>query len=179
MLEDEIQYLGSRFAPRPNLAPLQHPFLQATEPVTCERQNATAWLDSPFLIPSVVAIVLHIEESGRREGEASTLTFLRSDTQSVTIGRRPGDALCEVSVDLDKALFRCPVVSRRHAKIAFTESGRVRSLIIPILGAAILTHFILGLPCRHKLSSRHSHPQARRYHQQNARARSSYSISGR
>lgn len=56
------------------------------------------------------------------------LTFYRAMTSVIEIGRRSGAEVDpEDDDELESAMFRCAVVSRKHAKIAFTDAGKVRS----------------------------------------------------
>lgn len=59
------------------------------------------------------------------------MLFRRTNTSVVHIGRRSGfdsDRRSE-DAELGNAMFRCAVVSRKHAKIAFSDSGLVRFII--------------------------------------------------
>ena len=77
------------------------------------------------LIVVVVAIRLHVEKSG--ESEAYSLLFKRENTSVIHIGRRSGHEPDKCHTDnLTSAMFRCAVVSRKHAKIVFSDSGHVR-----------------------------------------------------
>ena len=69
---------------------------------------------------------MHIEKSGGIE--AYDMLFRRANTSVVHIGRRSGFDSDKRSEDaeLGNAMFRCAVVSRKHAKIAFSDSGLVR-----------------------------------------------------
>lgn len=70
-------------------------------------------------------MTLQVEAAGDRPAES--FTFHKSVTRAVTIGRKskqvrlPGFTP-QVS---HSALFLCPVVSRKHAKITLTEFGNV------------------------------------------------------
>ena len=59
------------------------------------------------------------------------MLFRRANTSVVHIGRRSGFDSDKRSEDaeLGNAMFRCAVVSRKHAKIAFSDSGLVRFII--------------------------------------------------
>ncbi|KAF8814569.1 hypothetical protein BYT27DRAFT_7230489 [Phlegmacium glaucopus] len=97
MLDDDIVYLGTR-------------------------NNAST---PPGRSPQrpVTGIALHIEKSGGIE--AYGMLFRRTNTSVVHIGRRSGfdsDRRSE-DAELGNAMFRCAVVSRKHAKIAFSDSG--------------------------------------------------------
>jgi hypothetical protein len=46
----------------------------------------------------------------------------------IEIGRRSGADVDPEDDELESAMFRCAVVSRKHAKIAFTDAGKVRTL---------------------------------------------------
>ncbi|KAJ8496385.1 hypothetical protein ONZ51_g1154 [Trametes cubensis] len=70
---------------------------------------------------SVEGIVLHVDEYGDQPAE--TLTFTKSTSRTISVGRKSSQG--NVPDDPGRALFRCPVVSRKHAKITFTEYGNV------------------------------------------------------
>ncbi|PFH53648.1 hypothetical protein AMATHDRAFT_1284 [Amanita thiersii Skay4041] len=98
MLDDEIEYIGSRSAPRTP---------SVSDPLITHRP--------------VTGLTLHVEKSGA--SAPYELVFHKSSSSVVHIGRRHG---CESDdIDPGKAMFRCPVVSRKHAKIAFSDSGFV------------------------------------------------------
>lgn len=72
-------------------------------------------------------MILHIDELG--ENEAYKMTFKRDNTSVVQIGRRScQDAEKSCNENLSSAMFRCAVVSRKHAKIVFSDSGHVCSI---------------------------------------------------
>ncbi|KAI5891758.1 uncharacterized protein SCHCODRAFT_02629983 [Schizophyllum commune H4-8] len=93
MTDDEVQFLGMR--PASLLDPL---------PI----------VSSPHR--PVTGIALHVESSEREP--ASRMLFKRTNTKEVQIGRRHSDDTD--SADDDKALFGCPVVSRKHAILVFS-----------------------------------------------------------
>ena len=62
-----------------------------------------------------------MEKSGT--AAAYVQVFHKVHSSVVQIGRRPGTENDEYNSG--KAMFRCPVVSRRHAKIAFADTGSV------------------------------------------------------
>ncbi|KAF5319714.1 hypothetical protein D9619_008603 [Psilocybe cf. subviscida] len=70
----------------------------------------------------VTGISLHVQKNGIVE--AHTLTFRRATTSVIEIGRRSGADLDPEDDELENAMFRCAVVSRKHAKIAFTDAGK-------------------------------------------------------
>ncbi|KAJ6581231.1 hypothetical protein B0H19DRAFT_1114325 [Mycena capillaripes] len=97
--DDCIQYLGTRPATRALPSP---PFLSSSQrPVT--------------------GVALHIEKTGTEPGHG--LIFRKAEEPVVHIGRRPGSASDKGKTESGKAFFTCPVVSRHHAKIAFSDSG--------------------------------------------------------
>ncbi|KAJ6496811.1 hypothetical protein DFH09DRAFT_1205098 [Mycena vulgaris] len=97
--DDCIQYLGTKLA----AARLpSHPFLSSAQrPVT--------------------GVALHIETSGTELSHG--LIFRKAEEPVVHIGRRPGSDSAKGKKEDGKAFFACPVVSRHHAKIAFSDSG--------------------------------------------------------
>ncbi|KAJ7089655.1 hypothetical protein B0H15DRAFT_838644 [Mycena belliarum] len=96
--EDCIQYLGTRPVSRPLPS---HPFPNGSQrPVT--------------------GVALHIEGPAAECGPVDFI-FRKAEEPVVQIGRRPGSDSDKGRRD-GKASFSCPVVSRNHAKIAFSES---------------------------------------------------------
>lgn len=76
-----------------------------------------------YLKESFTGININVDESG--EQPSQNLKFWKSKARVIEIGRRSGQA--KGNEDNGKhALFRCPVISRRHAKITFSEYGNVR-----------------------------------------------------
>lgn len=71
-----------------------------------------------------LGLTIHIEKSG--PAAAYTMMFHKTDSSVIQIGRRPGTDNDTHEYDPGKAMFRCPVVSRKHAKITFTDAGSVR-----------------------------------------------------
>lgn len=66
-------------------------------------------------------IVLHVKEYEGQPPE--TMSFSKSASRTISVGRKPSQGY--IADDPERALFRCPVVSRKHAKITFTEYGNV------------------------------------------------------
>ncbi|KII90393.1 hypothetical protein PLICRDRAFT_38915 [Plicaturopsis crispa FD-325 SS-3] len=107
MLDEEVQYLGTRPAPY-DISPT--------------RTTPFHHLDQP----QVTGIVLHIKDNAYEH--ASKLEFLKSKTTSILVGRRSSsedEPRKDDNSTNAKALFRCPVISRRHSRIAFSEGGHV------------------------------------------------------
>ncbi|KAI0697988.1 hypothetical protein BC835DRAFT_1336357 [Cytidiella melzeri] len=75
--------------------------------------------------PSKVAtgISLHVEGNG--DEPSQVLNFMKDKSKVVTIGRKSTQAKHSKESTDDTALFRCPVISRRHAQIIFSECGDV------------------------------------------------------
>ncbi|KAI0086852.1 hypothetical protein BDY19DRAFT_995594 [Irpex rosettiformis] len=71
----------------------------------------------------IIGISLHVEGNGIEP--AQVLTFLKDKTPTFTIGRKSTQARHSRASTSDTALFRCPVISRRHAQISFLENGTV------------------------------------------------------
>ncbi|KAF5353815.1 hypothetical protein D9758_010573 [Tetrapyrgos nigripes] len=92
-MDDDILYLGTRHKP-------QSPF-------------------DRFTGGPVVGFTLHVDRIAQN-GEESMLTFRKAMSNTVVVGRRPQDVL---NNDPTKAMFRCPVISRTHAKFTFSDSG--------------------------------------------------------
>ena len=97
-----------------------------TDTVGAERSNLTgvshrASRTSLPLLSRVEGIVLHVEANDAQPSE--NLTFYKAHSRTIAIGRKSSQGGTEH--DPERALFRCPVVSRKHAKITFTEYGNV------------------------------------------------------
>ncbi|KAI1784578.1 hypothetical protein LXA43DRAFT_1041659 [Ganoderma leucocontextum] len=71
---------------------------------------------------TISGLVLHVEEYGEQPSE--TLIYHKSHSRTIAVGRKSSQGNPE-QPDPERALFRCPVVSRKHAKITFTEYGNV------------------------------------------------------
>jgi len=127
MLEDDIQYIGTRSAQRARLMASNCPFPTAQRRVTGEDNQAGAEVLSTN--SGILGIALHVDKSGAEP--VYDMIFRSSTTNVVHIGRRPGSDIERRQRDNEsgKAMFRCAVVSRKHAKIAFSDSGHVRYLI--------------------------------------------------
>ncbi|KAJ6624973.1 hypothetical protein B0H10DRAFT_2005130 [Mycena sp. CBHHK59/15] len=100
MDDDCIQYLCTKPATRPLPS---HPFLSNSQrPVT--------------------GIDLHVEKTATEA--ACNMTFYKAEEPVVHIGRRSASDSNKHKNEAGKSmLLSCPVVSRRHAKIAFSDSG--------------------------------------------------------
>jgi hypothetical protein len=105
--------------------------LSALSPVSASRLFFPQFvLINRFLTLSGVA--LHIESGDQ---PPYGMLFRRSHFKVVDIGRRPGGTNIEKRhepTDCGRAMFRCPVISRKHAKITFSDSGHVRPPSISI-----------------------------------------------
>lgn len=66
------------------------------------------------------------------EDISRVLRFDKLETPVINIGRMPSSRVneLEIDLDLDLAWFRCAVVSRKHAKICFADSGHVSTPIL-------------------------------------------------
>ncbi|KAJ3876034.1 hypothetical protein F5051DRAFT_46643 [Lentinula edodes] len=75
--------------------------------------------------PSVQAVTgfdLHIEKNGAEVNHC--MMFRKVNTNTVVVGRKQPQHGSDIyDSDSSSALFRCPVVSRAHAKFTFSESG--------------------------------------------------------
>ena len=119
MTDDEVQFLGMR--PASLLDPLPI--------VSSPHRPVTGQMSRPYtgkVAYIFTGIALHVESSEMQP--ASRMLFRRTNTKEVQIGRRHSDDTD--SADDDKALFGCPVVSRKHAVLVFSgDTGNVRVLI--------------------------------------------------
>lgn len=106
-----------------------------------------------------LGITLHIASNG--DEPAQILTFMKDKTRTVTIGRRSTQARHSRASTHDTALFRCPVISRRHAQITFLEDGTVRLYVYrtPQGSCMMACVFLIGLCKGPKLASRYTYPE--------------------
>ncbi|CAL1701853.1 unnamed protein product [Somion occarium] len=85
----------------------------------------------------LTGLVLHLDGWG--ELQPLTLRFYKDRTKVVHIGRKSAQNSGEYVATDDRALFRCAVVSRQHAKLIFTEHGNVS---VTDLGSHHGTHLL-------------------------------------
>jgi hypothetical protein len=128
-MDDDIQFLGMvpPISPhKPSYAYPSHPPMQppASGAYTAVKSDDT---NSGVLTHPLIGIMLVIPKSG--EEPTQTLRFLKSRSAVVHIGRA-SSALVDSDKSPDSVQFRCPVISRRHAKLMFS-SGHVRPPLSP------------------------------------------------
>ena len=112
-----------------------------------------------FYAPNILAftgISLSVDKYG--DESAHVLTFYKNKTDAVIIGRRSSASSKPSSDEHDRALFRCPVISRRHAKITFTQYGNVRLVSFYLCGMPPYSTQVPGIHLRLSLSSWYAHP---------------------
>lgn len=135
-MDDDIQFLGMvpPLSPhKPSYAHPSHPSMQPpASGASALRSHDT---DSRVLTFPLIGIMLVIPKSG--DEPTQTLRFLKSRSAVVHIGRA-SSSLIDSDKSPDSIQFRCPVISRRHAKLMFS-SGHVRRLSHPLLVSAALT----------------------------------------
>jgi len=125
-MDDDIQFLGmvspistqkSSYAhlnnPNP---PMQQP--PASGASLAVQSDET---DNGVLTYNLIGIMLVIPKSG--DEPTQTLRFLKSRSAVVHIGRASSSVI-DADKSPDSIQFRCPVISRRHAKLMFS-SGQV------------------------------------------------------
>jgi pSer/pThr/pTyr-binding forkhead associated (FHA) protein len=140
MFEDEIQCLGTRTIASGLTAPLNKDTGEEEMPFLTSRST----LDFPLPV-----IMLSVEKW--RDVPARSLVFKSSESLRgfVHVGRPRSDVKSNTA--LDGAWFRCPVVSRNHAKIKF-EDGQARlclSLFCRALKHKILQVYLIDLKSYH------------------------------
>ncbi|THH15577.1 hypothetical protein EW146_g4919 [Bondarzewia mesenterica] len=101
-MEEEVQYLG-RSSPQALVVPVT----SVGSPVDSHRP--------------VSGVLLHVPEIG--EVPSQNIYFYKSRTQVIHIGRASGSDMGKGRESNDSATFRCPVISRRHAKIILSDTG--------------------------------------------------------
>jgi len=143
-MDDDIQFLGmvspistqkSSYAHpnNPNSPMLQPPASGASLAVHSDET------DNGVLTYNLIGIMLVIPKSG--DEPTQTLRFLKSRSAVIHIGRASSSVL-DADKSPDSIQFRCPVISRRHAKLMFS-SGHVcifPSFLNPMSAPPLLTH---------------------------------------
>lgn len=158
------------FPPHPaTLAPYSHPQLAANliapsqpPPISHHPQSSPAGLTLTVTAGEDISRVLR---------------FDKLDTPVINIGRMPSSRVneLELDLDLDLAWFRCAVVSRKHAKICFADSGHVSTLVLMFpLAVAGTVPTPPGLSHRSILPSRHPLTQGRAHRSHSPRSRGPY-----
>lgn len=98
-MDDEVEYLGTNFA----------------QPATCPCDPQQP----------VTGVTLHVESCGGKP--AHNVSFFNTRTSHVHIGRKSisDDRSMRKENDDQNAVFACPVVSAKHAKLVLASSGHV------------------------------------------------------
>lgn len=133
-MDDDIQFLGmvSPVSPhRPYVHPSHPPLRPPASGASTNPPQIDATITRVLTYP-LIGIMLVIPKTG--DEPTQTLRFLKSRSTVVHIGRA-SSSLADAEKSPDTIQFRCPVISRRHAKLMFS-SGHV-SPIIPTLSSQI------------------------------------------
>ena len=75
------------------------------------------------MLTLVLGLTLRVDAWG--DQEPITLRYFKDRTQVIHIGRKSAQNPGKYIATDERALFQCPVVSRQHAKLTFTEGGNV------------------------------------------------------
>lgn len=70
-------------------------------------------------------VTLSVLPNSGEEPAGRMLVLLKDQSNVLTIGRKSAAPGPDAQDAADGATFRCPVISRKHARIAFSESGNV------------------------------------------------------
>ena len=125
MIEDDIQYIGTRNVPI-TAAPLPlHPFTSQHGTATGKDRRHKVLFDGIPNEHGPSGVILHVEANGSQA--AHDIVLRKSQTSSVTIGRKSStdNRIGGNDEDPGNIGFHCQVVSSKHAKLAFTDSGVV------------------------------------------------------
>lgn len=123
MLEDDIQYIGTRNVP---VAPLPlRPLTSQQGTATGKDRRLKVLFDRIPNERGPSGVILHVEAHGSQS--AYDIILRKSQTSSVTIGRKSSadNKISSNDEDPGNIRFHCQVVSSKHAKLAFTDSGAV------------------------------------------------------
>jgi len=151
MLDDDIQYMGTRPAQR---AVSDSPF--STRQAISGGVNQSK-VEDHRLIALISAVVLQIERSD--VDSPYEMIFSQASTDVVHVGRLSSSEAERWHGDSASALFKCAVVSRSHAKIVFSDSGHVVTSCSLLFFLALIVS-LSGLPHRLEVTPWHTCPQA-------------------
>jgi pSer/pThr/pTyr-binding forkhead associated (FHA) protein len=154
MLEDEIQYIGTRMAPAVVPTPAR-PFPSPQNPVTGKDRGHIILCSESLDERILLGVILHVEENGGQA--ARDMTFHRAQNSAVIIGRKSSSdhKFGRTDDGFGNAGFACQVVSGRHAKLAFSDSGYVSTVyliflsISPYLLLVLFQVYLIDLASRH------------------------------
>jgi hypothetical protein len=122
-MDDDIQFLGmvNNVSPhRPYVHPSHPPLRPPASGASTNAPQTDATITRLLTYP-LIGIMLVIPKTG--DEPTQTLRFLKSRSTVVHIGRA-SSSLGDAEKSPDTIQFRCPVISRRHAKLMFS-SGHV------------------------------------------------------
>ena len=123
-MDDDIQFLGmvNNVSPhRPYVHPSHPPLRPPASGASTNAAQADGTIARLLTYP-LIGIMLVIPKIG--EQPTQTLRFLKSRSTVVHIGRASSSLVGDAEKSPDTIQFRCPVISRRHAKLMFS-SGHV------------------------------------------------------
>ena len=123
MIEDEIQYLGTKMTPSAIVGRSFTPSTSVTGKARMPRRSIFRHRDER----TPLGVILHVEGSGIQA--PFEMRFLRTLTRSVTIGRKSTSDHKSAPGEPSIAGFACQVVSGKHAKLAFSDTGLVSSTL--------------------------------------------------
>jgi hypothetical protein len=138
-MDDDIQFLGivspisstKPSYPHPTNPSMSPPVSGASLAVHADDTN------SPVLTFPLIGIMLVIPKSG--DEPTQTLRFIKSRSAVVHIGRASSSIIPDPDKSPDTIQFRCPVISRRHARLMFS-SGHVCARILVTCAVPYMTH---------------------------------------
>lgn len=155
MLEDDIQYIGTRNMPAVVAPAPMRPFTSQHGPITGKDRRRKMLFNGRPNEHAPSGVILHVEANSGQP--AHDMVFLRSQMSAVTIGRKStsDNRFGRSDEDLGTAGFVCQVVSGKHAKLAFSDGGMVSSFIHYLTGITNLR--FLGVPHRFRIPPWHTH----------------------
>ena len=138
-MDDDIQFLGivPSFSPTKSYVHPSHPPLQP--PASGAFNKIGGNTITRVLTYPLIGIMLVIPKT--TDEPTQTLRFLKSRSAVVHIGRASSSLVSDAEKSPDTVQFRCPVISRRHAKLMFS-SGHVS----PIISHPIVLEILIIYP---------------------------------
>lgn len=125
-MDEEIQYLGTNCIeaiPPDDADTAQRPILGD---LSIDHQSAPSMTDDGC---GITGVVLFTAEDSAGNADVRSRVFFKTEGVTIDIGRATsleGERGDSATSGVVRATFSCPVMSRRHAVISFSDDGSVR-----------------------------------------------------
>lgn len=152
-MDDDIQFLGmvNTTSPQRQYVHPSHPPLRPPASGASTNQTHTdPTITRRGLTFPLIGIMLVIPKAG--DEPTQTLRFLKSRSTVVHIGRASSSLGGDADKSPDAIQFRCPVISRKHAKLMFS-SGHVSPINFCATLLTLILMAVMAYPYMHRSTS--------------------------